>query len=229
MDDLEPAKITLIMELRRQGVTSSAVLAAMERTPREMFVPGALRERAYENTALPIGFGQTISQPYIVGFMTQALRLDKRMMVLEVGTGSGYQAAVLARLARRVYTIERHRPLLREAQARFDALGLHNISTRIGDGHKGWPEQAPFKRILVTAAAETPPPMLLEQLAAGGFMLIPIGAAWDAQDIVRITRTATGYESEKLLPVRFVPMVAGIAIEGPGIAESAVSEGGEAG
>jgi len=215
LHNLEPAKITLVMELRRQGVTNRAVLVAMERTPREMFVPKALYDRAYENTALPIGWGQTISQPYIVGFMTQALKLDKRMIVLEIGTGSGYQAAVLARLARRVYTIERHRPLLRAAQVCFDELGLHNISTRIGDGYKGWPEQAPFKRILVTAAAETPPPALLEQLAVGGFMLIPIGPAWDAQDIMRITRTESGYESEKLLPVRFVPMVTGIAIEGP--------------
>lgn len=215
MRGLQASKIKLVMELRRQGVTNSPVLVAMERTPREMFVPRALRERAYENTALPIGCGQTISQPYIVGFMTQALRLDKRMIVFEVGTGSGYQAAVLARLARRVYTIERQRPLLRAAQACFDTLSLHNISTRIGDGYKGWPEQAPFKRILVTAAAETPPPALLEQLAVGGFMLIPIGPAWDAQDIVRITRTESGYEMEKLLPVRFVPMVTGIAIEGP--------------
>lgn len=221
MQDLDPAKITLIMELRRQGVSNSAVLAAMERTPREMFVPEALYSRAYENTALPIGCGQTISQPYIVGFMSQALRLDKRMMVLEIGAGSGYQAAVLARLARRVYTVERHRPLLREAQARFDALQLHNISTRAGDGYKGWPEQAPFKRILVTAAAVTPPPLLLEQLAVGGFMLIPIGAAWEAQNIVRILRTASGYEYEKLLPVRFVPMVPGLAIEAQGQAAPA--------
>lgn len=223
MHDLDAAKITLIMELRRQGVSNGAVLDAMERTPREMFVPEALRSRAFENTALPIDCGQTISQPLIVGFMSQALRLDKRMIVLEIGTGSGYQAAVLARLARRVYTVERHRPLLREAQARFDALQLHNISTRIGDGYKGWPEQAPFKRILVTAAAGTPPPLLLEQLAVGGFMLIPIGAAWEAQDIVRIVRTASGYDYEKLLPVRFVPMVSGIAIEGQ---EAAAPSGG---
>ena len=215
MHKLEAAKIKLVMELRRQGVTNSAVLVAMERTPREMFVPPALRQSAYENTALPIGCGQTISQPYIVGFMTQELRLDKRMIVLEIGTGSGYQAAVLARLARRVYTIERQRPLLRAAQACFDALGLYNITTRVGDGYKGWPEQAPFKRILATAAALTPPPALLEQLAVGGFMLIPIGPTLEAQEIVRITRTASGYESEALLPVRFVPMVSGIAIEGP--------------
>ncbi|MEQ1890637.1 MAG: protein-L-isoaspartate(D-aspartate) O-methyltransferase [Alphaproteobacteria bacterium] len=213
MLDLEPARIRLIMELRRLGVTSRAVLMAIERTPREMFVPEALRERSYENIALPIGSGQTISQPYIAGFMSQELQLTRRMVVLEVGTGSGYQAAVLARLCRRVYTIERHRPLLQKAEVCFTELGLHTISTRLGDGYRGWPEQAPFQRILVTAAAEAPPPMLLDQLAVGGFMLIPIGPTWDTQHIVRITRSESGYDSEDLLPVRFVPMVHGIAVD----------------
>ncbi len=213
MLDLEPARIRLIMELRRLGVTSRAVLMAIERTPRELFVPEALRERSYENIALPIGSGQTISQPYIVGFMSQELQLTRRMVVLEVGTGSGYQAAVLARLCRRVYTLERHRPLLQKAEACFTELGLHTISTRLGDGYRGWPEQAPFQRILVTAAADAPPPMLLDQLAVGGFMLIPIGPTWDTQHIVRITRSESGYDSEDLLPVRFVPMVHGIAID----------------
>ena len=213
MHDLEPARIKLIMELRGQGITNPQVLAAIERTPREMFVPEALRDQAYENTALPIGNGQTISQPYIVGFMSQELRLDKRMVVLEIGTGSGYQAAVLARLCRRVYTIERHRPLLSRAEKCFASLGLHSISTRLGDGYRGWPEQAPFLRILVTAAAEAPPPVLLEQLAVGGFMLIPVGETAESQNILRITRTGTGYDTEILLPVRFVPMVRGIAVE----------------
>lgn len=213
MHDLEPARIKLIMELRRQGITNPQVLMAIERTPREMFVPEALRDQAYENTALPIGNGQTISQPYIVGFMSQELRLTKRMVVLEIGTGSGYQAAVLARLCRRVYTIERRRPLLIRAEKCFAGLQLHSISTRLGDGYKGWPEQAPFQRILVTAAAETPPPMLLEQLAVGGFMLIPVGETPESQNILRITRTDSGYDTQELLPVRFVPMVRGIAVE----------------
>ena len=214
MPDLEPAKIKLIMELRRQGVTSPAVLMAIERTPRELFLPEAMRASAYENTALPIGQGQTISQPYIVGFMSQELKLNKRLVVLEIGTGSGYQAAVLARLCRRVYTIERHRSLLQSAEAIFRELGLHTISTRLGDGYKGWPEQAPFQRIIVTAAAPEPPPLLLEQLAIGGFMLIPIGPTWDTQNIVRITRRESGYDTQELLPVRFVPMVPGIAVAG---------------
>ncbi|HEX4889141.1 MAG TPA: protein-L-isoaspartate(D-aspartate) O-methyltransferase [Alphaproteobacteria bacterium] len=214
MPDLEPAKIKLIMELRRQGVTSPAVLMAIERTPRELFLPETMRDRAYENTALPIGQGQTISQPYIVGFMSQELKLNKRLVVLEIGTGSGYQAAVLARLCRRVYTIERHRSLLQSAEAIFRELGLHTISTRLGDGYKGWPEQAPFQRIIVTAAATEPPPLLLEQLAIGGFMLIPIGPTWDTQNIVRITRRESGYDTQELLPVRFVPMVPGIAVAG---------------
>jgi protein-L-isoaspartate(D-aspartate) O-methyltransferase len=214
LPDLEAAKISLIMELRRQGVTNRAVLMAIERTPRELFIPEALRGRAYENNALPIGQGQTISQPYIVGFMSQELKLNKRLVVLEIGTGSGYQAAVLARLCRRVYSIERHRSLLQSAEAVFRELGLHTISTRLGDGYKGWPEQAPFQRIIVTAAASEPPPLLLEQLAVGGFMLIPIGEDREAQNIVRITRSESGYDMQELLPVRFVPMVPGIAVEG---------------
>ena len=214
MSDLETARIKLIMELRRQGITDSNVLKAIERTPRELFVPEALRDHAYDNSPLPIGSGQTISQPYIVAFMTQQLRLDKRMVVLEIGTGSGYQAAVLAGLCRRVYTIERHRPLMREAEKVFEQLNLHTISTRVGDGYKGWPEQAPFQRIIVTAAAEEPPQALVDQLTVGGFMLIPIGPVWAGQQIVRVTRTETGHETENLLDVRFVPMVEGIAISG---------------
>ncbi|MSP43509.1 MAG: protein-L-isoaspartate(D-aspartate) O-methyltransferase [Alphaproteobacteria bacterium] len=213
MRDLEPDKIKLIMELRRQGVTDRAVLGAIERTPRELFLPEVMRERAYENSALPIGQGQTISQPYIVGFMSQELKLNKRLVVLEIGTGSGYQAAVLARLCRRVYTIERHRSLLRSAEAVFKELGLHTISTRLGDGYKGWPEQAPFQRIIVTAAALEPPPLLLDQLGVGGFMLMPLGPTWETQNIVRITRHESGYDTEELLPVRFVPMVPGIAVD----------------
>lgn len=210
MDPLETAKIKLIMELRRQGITDAVVLKAIENTPREEFLPAALRMQAYDNQPLPIGCDQTISQPYIVAFMTQHLKLDRSMVVLEIGTGSGYQAAVLSRLCRRVYTIERHRPLMREAQARFQAQGLHNITTRVGDGYKGWPEAAPFDRIVVTAAAPEPPEALIAQLAVGGFMLIPVGPQWQGQQIQRITRTETGIETEDLLPVRFVPMLPGV-------------------
>ena len=154
---LEARKIRLVMELRRQGVTDKAVLSAIERVPRELFVPATFHDQAYENTALPIGHGQTISQPAVVAYMTQALELGPRMKVLEVGTGCGYQAAVLARLCRRVYTVERHRELRREAEARFAELRIRNITSRWGDGTKGWTEQAPFDRIIVTAGAPQVP------------------------------------------------------------------------
>ena len=155
-----PEHRQLLMELRSHGVTDTGVLSAVERVPREIFVPDSFKEHAYENTALPIGMGQTISQPSVVAFMTQALELTDRMKVLEVGTGSGYQAAILSKLARRVYTIERHKGLLREAERRFGELKLRNVVTKLGDGSKGWPEQAPFDRILVTAAATEIPPAL---------------------------------------------------------------------
>jgi protein-L-isoaspartate(D-aspartate) O-methyltransferase len=206
---LEEDRIALIMELRREGIFDTRVLSAIERVPREAFVPEALRAQAYANTALPISSGQTISQPYVVAYMTQLLELGERMKVLEIGTGSGYQAAVLARLCRRVYTIERHRPLLREAEARFRALGLHNITTRLGDGSKGWPEQAPFERIIVTAAAAQVPETLRSQLADGGVMVIPVGDR-HAQEIWRVRREAEAYSTEQLLPVRFVPLVEGL-------------------
>src|SRR5207237_7608163 len=150
MHDHRP--IALVMELRGQGITDQRVLSAIERTPRELFVDEPFSTTAYENIALPIACGQTISQPYIVAYMTEALEVDPRHRVLEIGTGSGYQAAVLAPLCRMVYTVERHRPLLKAAEARFKALSLHNIVVRHGDGSNGWPEQAPFDRILVTAA-----------------------------------------------------------------------------
>ena len=168
-------KIRLIMELRQSGITDTEVLSALERIPREDFVLSNFSDQAYENTALPIDQGQTISQPYVVAFMTLALELGPRMRVLEIGTGSGYQAAVLSKLCRRVYTIERYRSLLRQAETRFGKLGLHNIVTKLGDGHLGWPEQAPFERIIVTAAAAAVPEALKAQLAVGGIMAIPIG------------------------------------------------------
>ncbi|MFZ5609880.1 MAG: protein-L-isoaspartate(D-aspartate) O-methyltransferase [Pseudomonadota bacterium] len=201
------ARAALLMELRSLGVRDSAVLRAVEEVPRALFVPEALAHRAWENTALPIGRGQTISQPLIVALMTQALELDKRQKVLEVGTGSGYQTAVLARLARRVYTIERHAALLREAEERFKALGLRNVVTRLGNGFNGWPEVAPFSRILVTAAAKEVPPPLLAQLAIGGRMVIPTGPVGGHQEILLIEREEAGYKTTPLGPVRFVPLI----------------------
>jgi protein-L-isoaspartate(D-aspartate) O-methyltransferase len=205
----EPRKIRLIMALRKAGVTDTKVLAAIERTPREMFVPAAFRDQAYEDVALPIGMGQTLSQPAVVGRMTQALDLDERMKILEVGTGSGYQTAVLSRLCRRVYTVERHRQLLHEAEKRFKTLGVMNVTAWINDGNRGWPEQAPFKRILVTAAAAETPVALLDQLADGGIMVLPIGPRHGAQELHRVTRKGDGFEAESLGPIRFVPLAAG--------------------
>ena len=206
---LEEEKIALIMELRHDGIMDTRVLSAIERVPREVFVPDALRPQAYANTALPISSGQTISQPYVVAYMTELLELGARMKVLEIGTGSGYQAAVLSRLCRRVYTIERHRSLLLEAEARFKALGLHNITTRYGDGSKGWPEQAPFDRIIVTAAAFEVPETLRQQLADGGIMVLPVGDR-HSQEIWRVRRSGDEFRTERLLPVRFVPLVEGL-------------------
>jgi protein-L-isoaspartate(D-aspartate) O-methyltransferase len=205
---IDARKIRLIMQLRRSGVTDTTVLAVIERLPRETFVPRSFLDQAYEDMALPIGSGQTISQPLVVAMMTQALELHDRLKVLEIGTGSGYQAAVLSRLVRRVYTIERHRPLLREAEARFHQLGLHNITTRAGDGTKGWPEQAPFDRILVTAAADGDiPKTLTDQLALGGIMIVPLGNDRRDQRVYRVRRTETGLQREELWPVRFVPLL----------------------
>jgi protein-L-isoaspartate(D-aspartate) O-methyltransferase len=202
-------KIRLIMELRRSGVTDTRVLSAIERVPRERFVPETFRDQAYENKALPIGQGQTISQPLVVAMMSQALAVGERMKVLEIGTGSGYQAMVLAKLCRRLYTIERHPPLLAAAEARFRELRQHNITAIVGDGSRGWPEQAPFDRIMVTAAAETLPLRLIEQLAEGGIMVLPLGAQGADQDLVKLVKQDGEIRQESLFPVRFVPLVAG--------------------
>jgi protein-L-isoaspartate(D-aspartate) O-methyltransferase len=210
---LAARKIRLIMALRRSGITDTAVLAAVERIPREDFVSESFHDQAYEDRALPIGQGQTISQPQIVALMTQALAVSPRHKVLEVGTGSGYQTAVLARLARRVYTIERHRPLLQEAEQRFANLRIHNITSIAGDGMKGWPAQAPFDRIIITAAAPALPETLLAQLAVGGIMVLPIGAERGDQELLTLRRSETGIESEKLCDVRFVPLLPGIPQE----------------
>jgi protein-L-isoaspartate(D-aspartate) O-methyltransferase len=203
--------IQLVMALRSAGIADKRVLAAMERTPRALFVPAGFSDQAYENRALPIDCGQTISQPFVVAAMTEALQVDDRCKVLEIGTGSGYQAAVLARLARRVYTIERYRTLAREAGERFSALRLTTIVQRTGDGTKGWPEQAPFDRIMVTAGASERPDALLDQLKSGGVCVAPVqnGAV---QTLMRYRRAEDGTISEEaLFDVRFVPLVAGEA------------------
>lgn len=211
--DTEENKIKLVMGLRRQGITDAAVLSAIERVPREQFVEGAFEKEAYVDTALPIECGQTISQPFVVAFMTQTLEVGERMKVLEIGTGSGYQAAVLSKLCRRVYTIERYRTLLVEAEARFAALNIHNITAVHGDGAKGWPEQAPFDRIIVTAAAEGIPEILVDQLKIGGIMVVPVNREWDHQEVVKVTRTEEGIDTQDILPVRFVPLVPGVVKE----------------
>jgi protein-L-isoaspartate(D-aspartate) O-methyltransferase len=203
-------KIRLIMHLRRAGVTDSAVLNAIERVPREAFVLPHFHDQAYEDQALPIAQGQTISQPQIVAMMTEALRLTKSHKVLEIGTGSGYQTAVLARLARRVYTIERFKSLLDGAEARFKQLRLHNITSKCADGSRGWKEQAPFDRIIVTAAAAETPQTLVGQLAVDGIMVLPIGPERGEQVLERITKLADGsLQRETLAEVRFVPLVSG--------------------
>ena len=203
-------KIRLIMELRRQGIAETDVLAAIERIPREAFVPPTFRDQAYENRALPIGQGQTLSQPQVVAQMTQALAVAKRMTVLEIGTGSGYQAAVLSRLCRRLYTVERIAPLLRAAEERFAALRLHNITTRLVDGQVGWPEQAPFQRIIATAAAAEIPGGLVDQLAVGGLLVLPVGRRGHSQRLLRVTRSEEGLLEEDLGEVRFVPLLDGV-------------------
>jgi protein-L-isoaspartate(D-aspartate) O-methyltransferase len=215
VSDLETRKIQLIMDLRRKGISDLAILNAIERVPREMFVPETFREHAYDNRALPIGSGQTISQPFVVGFMTEALEVSDRHKVLEIGTGSGYQTAILAKLCRRVYTIERHMDLLMEAEQRFKKLDLHTIVIRHGDGAVGWIEQAPFDRIMVTAAAPKIPSGLVEQLADGGVMVVPVGPNDGDQMIICLRRLGHRIETTKTLQVRFVPLVSDLVSPRP--------------
>lgn len=203
-------KMRFVYTIRSRGVTDPRVLDAMERIDRGKFVRGLFAERAYEDMPLPINCGQTISQPSVVALMTQALEVGPRDKVLELGTGSGYQAAVLSVLARRVYTVERHRRLLHEAQNVFHALKLSNITCIWGDGSHGLPEQAPFDRIIVTAAAEDPPGPLLAQLRIGGIMIVPVGQSDAVQTLIRVRRLETGFDYEELCPVRFVPLVEGV-------------------
>ncbi|PYE85632.1 protein-L-isoaspartate(D-aspartate) O-methyltransferase [Pseudoroseicyclus aestuarii] len=206
-------KMQFLFALRSRGVTDGRVLSAMERTDRASFLRGLFAERAYQDTPLPIACGQTISQPSVVGLMTQALEVNPRDKVLEVGTGSGYQAAILSQLARRVYTVDRYRRLVIEARATFEALGIGNITAVTGDGSHGLPEQAPFDRILVTAAAEDPPSPLLAQLRVGGVMVLPVGQSDTVQSLIRVTRTEDGFDYSELRKVRFVPLVEGMGEE----------------
>lgn len=201
----------LLLRLRRVGVTDQKILAAIEAVPRDIFVPVESVGEAYAERALPIDCGQTISAPAIVGIMTAALEVGDRDRVLEIGTGSGYQAAILAKLVRWVYTIDRFRTLVGAAERRFAALNLPNITTRVGDGTRGWPEQAPFDKIIVTAAVETLPEILIEEVRVGGIIVAPVGPLDGVQKLVKITRTADGYERSALADVRFVPMIPGTA------------------
>ncbi len=204
-------QMQFVFALRSRGVTNADVLKAMEQTNRADFLEGIFQERAYEDTPLPIACGQTISQPTVVGLMTQALEVTRRCKVLEIGTGSGYQAAILARLARRVYTVERHRRLARRTRELLQGLGLHNITVVHGDGSLGLPEQAPFDRIIVTAAAEDPPRVLIDQLRPGGIMVLPVGQSNAVQTLIRIDKTEAGLDYTDLGEVRFVPLVEGVA------------------
>ena len=202
-----------MLTLRNRGITDRRVLEAMEKVPRHVFVQGHFQSRAYEDRALPIESGQTISQPTIVGMMSMALNVGSRHKVLEVGTGSGYQAAILSHLARRIYTVERHRPLARQAAKRFEQLDMANVTVIIGDGSRGLPDQAPFDRIIITAAAEDPPAILLEQLRMGGIMVLPVGQTDAVQSLVKIEKTEKGLHYTELAAVRFVPLVEGVAQE----------------
>ena len=202
-----------LLTLRRRGISDQAVLRAMDEVPRERFVETTFTDRAYADQALPIACGQTISQPYVVAYMTEQLGVRSHHRVLEVGTGSGYQAAVLSRLARDVVSIERYRTLADQARERLKSLGYDNVEVVVGDGFAGVPRRAPYDRIIVTAAAETLPQTLLDQLAPGGVMILPLGSHEGAQHIIKLTKSETGTQRENLIPVRFVPMLPGQAEE----------------
>lgn len=202
-------RIGLIMQLRRRGISDTRVLRAMELVPRDLFVDPAFSDQAYADTALPIDCGQTISQPYVVAYMTEMLAIEPGDKVLEIGTGSGYQAAVLSHLCRRVYTVERYRELQKIASDRLSELAISNVTTIIGDGRLGWPPQAPFDRIIVTAASEELPETLIEQLKVGGRMIVPLGKTRETQLLVQLDKHGDGIEQTELLPVRFVPLVKG--------------------
>ena len=206
MQPFQNEKAQLIMTLRGMGIVDADVLSAIEQVPREMFVARALQTYAYENASLPIAMDQTISQPYIVAIMSAALQLTGRERVLEIGTGSGYQAAILSFLCRRVYSIERLRPLLVDVDNRLREIRVTNVTMRLGDGARGWPEAAPFDRIILTCAPPVIPDMLLNQLKIGGIMVAPVGRDRN-QQLVTIRRSEAGFEEATLLPVKFVPLV----------------------
>jgi protein-L-isoaspartate(D-aspartate) O-methyltransferase len=202
------------LTLRRRGISDKSVLRAMDEVPREHFVTAELTDRAYADQALPIACGQTISQPYVVAYMTEQLELEPRHRVLEIGTGSGYQAAVLSRIVREVVSIERYRTLADAARSRLKTLGYSNVTVLAGDGFAGAPDRVPFDRILITAAAETIPEALVDQLAEDGRMVLPLGPRSGPQYIVKLTKTRGGeLAREELIAVRFVPLVAGQARE----------------
>jgi len=209
-DKLKSQRDMLINKLRSSGIHDEKVLAAIEEVPREEFVLPEMRNSSYIDSALPINSNQTISQPTVVAWMTQELELGEDSRVLEIGTGSGYQAAILSKLSKEVYTIERIKSLLDEADERFKKLQYENIYTRFGDGYKGWPEEAPFDRIIVTAGADELPQELLNQLVVGGIMVIPVESGWASEDLLKVTKTEDGVKKEKILDVRFVPMLEGV-------------------
>jgi protein-L-isoaspartate(D-aspartate) O-methyltransferase len=206
-------RMEFLLTLRQRGIGDKAVLRAMEEVPRARFVEPGLAHSAYADQALPIDCGQTISQPYVVAYMTEQLALQPDHRVLEIGTGSGYQAAVLSRLAGEVVSIERYRTLAAQARARLQALGYDNVEVRVGDGLAGGADDAPFDRIIVTAAAEQVPQALLDQLADDGIMLLPVGPHSGPQRIVKLTKSPSGVEREDLIAVRFVPLLPGQAQE----------------
>ena len=209
MNSNDEQKMQFILSIRSKGVVDNNVLRALETVNREQFLKGLFAQRAYEDTPLPIECGQTISQPSVVGLMTQALRVTNRDKILEIGTGSGYQTAILSKLARRIYSVERFKPLYEEARAIFRKLQLNNITSVWGDGSQGVVEQQPFDRIIVTAAAEDPPPTLLNQLKIGGIMVIPVGQSDEIQKLIRVERTENNFKYEDLCDVRFVPLLEG--------------------
>ncbi|MEM9716415.1 MAG: protein-L-isoaspartate(D-aspartate) O-methyltransferase [Pseudomonadota bacterium] len=204
-------RMQFMLTLRNKGLTDREVLSAIEQVPRHEFIEGHFQKHAYEDIALPIACGQTISQPSVVCHMTQALLVNKRHKVLEIGTGSGYQAAVLSKLARRVYSIERHKSLARDATRRLNGLQIPNVTVLGGDGTLGLPDQSPFDRIIVSAAAEDIPSILLDQLNDNGIMVLPVGPANNIQTILRVQKTADGLEYTEFQNVRFVPLVEGVA------------------
>jgi len=204
-------RMRFLLDLRSRGISDQAVLRAMDEVPRHRFVPPEALPNAYADHALPIACGQTISQPYVVAYMTEQLALRPHHRVLEIGTGSGYQAAVLSRLAHHVVSVERYRTLAETAQARLQELGYHNVDVVVGDGMAGAPDRAPFDRILVTAASADVPPALIKQLAEGGVLVAPLGPESGPQHITKVTKSETGLTRETLIPVRFVPLLPGKA------------------